>query len=190
MLTIDDSLNKDSKLIFICESPHIDEVKLGFPLAGYSGREMSKYLLGDDSISLGSIARDFSSYQKLGLKPFSIMNASQAPLQISAYKQNNLILPENIFFLERIRKIRDLSNVETDLLPLVNLMFKSFKNRCQHLSEMAVFVPCGVFARSFCKHLARETSGNFKYLDNIPHPSRAQWKTLTPMQLSQIAIKT
>ncbi len=45
---VNDLLHVENNVIFVLESPHIQEVKNGYPVAGKSGNDMSKVLFGLD----------------------------------------------------------------------------------------------------------------------------------------------
>ena len=48
---------EDVEILFILESPHTDEVKYQYPVAGNSGREMSDILFNRGDIPIGFIVK-------------------------------------------------------------------------------------------------------------------------------------
>ena len=117
-MKIKDILNDNSRLAFICESPHVDELKCGYPLAGYSGKEISKYLINDASISIGNVANSESLRRRLGLSAFSILNVSQLPMQRNAYIKNCCPIPPEIELYENLRTVSDFGYLPTYLIDL------------------------------------------------------------------------
>lgn len=76
---------------FVLESPHHDEIRLGYPAAGESGTIMSEALLGT-TIPFGRLLLENDPM----VAGYSVMNASCIPLQDSCYQEPNLrevILP-------------------------------------------------------------------------------------------------
>jgi hypothetical protein len=65
---------------FVLESPHRDEIRLGYPAAGDSGKIMSEVLLGEPT-PFGQLLQE-NNPMAAG---YSIMNASCIPLQDSCY---------------------------------------------------------------------------------------------------------
>ena len=47
---VNDLIYEDTKILFVLESPHIYEVKNGYPVAGKSGKDMSKILVDDSEL--------------------------------------------------------------------------------------------------------------------------------------------
>lgn len=159
------------KLLLVLESPHNDEVKNGYPVAGRSGIDMAWFLgLSDGKESLGSIASSESS------KGIGIMNISRVPLQ----KVNGLDMKYDEFVerldrtvrcgygsLQRHRGNRAYNMVEERLMA-------DFKSRYEKVDfdEDAMVVVCGAFAKKYFEMIG-EVKQKVHY---VPHPSRNQWR--------------
>ncbi|MFO7819229.1 MAG: hypothetical protein R6V17_03225, partial [Halanaerobacter sp.] len=103
-----DVINKDMDYLFILESPHIAEIKQGYPVAGNSGVEMTKFIYDeDDEDAFGKLVNNKDDYknQYHGLNKFSIMNVVPAPMQASALKECDVSSAEGkiVAILEKLR---------------------------------------------------------------------------------------
>jgi len=99
---VNDLIKSNTKIIFILESPHINEIKEHHPLAGKTGKLISKKLFSNDN-SFGSLLIENRSI----FKDYGIMNISQIPLQASAYPNdytNNSQIYNILRMFELIRK--------------------------------------------------------------------------------------
>jgi hypothetical protein len=82
---VPDLQGANTKWTFVLESPHHDEIRLGYPAAGDSGRIMSEVLLGA-SEPFGRLLQENNPV----VANYSVMNASCIPLQESCYHEPNL----------------------------------------------------------------------------------------------------
>lgn len=183
---IENIFHSKAQIAFILESPHIDEMHHGYPLAGKSGREMSKYLLNRYDVPLGFIAKTqdlFLSANCLVTNLFSIINVSKQPLQRKAY--NNCNIPDNINLMEKLKKLIEqgatfqTKHRQEELNLFKSEIYNSFKLECRkELKKKTILVPCGKFANLFTSQLIEDLPNKkFKLIKGIPHPSR-NWKRL------------
>jgi len=151
---VDDLLFDNTDVIFVLESPHTQEVKNGYPVAGKSGNDMSKVLFGLDE-SFGKLIYE----QKI--KHIGILNVSNYPLQHSAYKEE---------FRQNPKQRRyDKSGIN----PSVIKMMEDFKKRLEVHKDKKV-VLCGNFAQSAFESVFN--TDEFKTIFKVPHPSFNNWK--------------
>ena len=75
---VNDLVYDEVRVVFVLESPHTQEVKNGYPVAGKSGNDMSKVLFGLDE-AFGKLI-----YEQI-IKNIAIVNVCNYPLQKSAY---------------------------------------------------------------------------------------------------------
>jgi hypothetical protein len=194
---VENTLVPGARVAFVLESPHVDEVAHGYPLAGDAGRTMSRYLFERYDVPFGLIAlhhRELIS--ALGLpcqNPYSVMNVSRTPLQKKAYCDNKLKCPSNIDVRRRLKKALESSGKfstgqkDVRLKTLKTQLFRDFELQAQSLGQDVKLVPCGNFARAFCEELDRKHPQRFILrLRDVPHPSRAGWKRIDPTTLSAI----
>jgi hypothetical protein len=181
-----------AKVVFVLESPHIEEVAHGYPAAGATGRTMSAHLLGRSDIPFGLVARERRLVDVLKLArdvPYSIMNVSREPLQAVAYTMNGLSTPAGIDARTELRDslVRNgtLSTVHRDdrLNQLKQELYSQFRAECRKLQDKTVVVPCGKFARAFTHSLLAERGFAAKlelFPYDLPHPARRGWNSVSP----------
>ncbi len=160
---VDDLIDEDSKIIFVLESPHTDEVKNGYPVAGKSGKDISKVLFG--------LSEPFGKllYEKK-ITNIGIVNVSNYPLQKSAYKNQDL---KTIEFFEQIRQNPKTRKYDKNSInPTINKIMIDFKNRITTCRDKKV-VLCGNFAQNAFDFWLDENE--FKDILRVPHPSFNNW---------------
>jgi len=161
---VDDIVRGDTKVIFVLESPHIQEVKNGYPVAGKSGVDMSLVLFGI-SEAFGKLVYE-NRLSGLGL-----LNVSNLPLQKSAYQNPHAKVLE---FFETIRQNpRPRKNAKGGINLVIERMLNNFKSRLQKHKDKKV-VLCGRFAEGafdevFC-------DDEFVDVLRVPHPSFNNWR--------------
>ncbi|MEA3371300.1 MAG: hypothetical protein U9Q40_08155 [Campylobacterota bacterium] len=175
---VNDLVYEDSEIVFVLESPHTQEVKNGYPVAGKSGNDMSKILFGLDE-SFGKLI-----YEKK-IKNIAIVNVCNYPLQKSAYigvpklELGNEGCPEmckegDIEFFEKIRqnpKLRKHDRVGINAV--IEPMMSDFVSRVKKHKDKKI-VLCGNFAGAAFDSVLDETQ--FKKVLRVPHPSFNNWK--------------
>jgi hypothetical protein len=187
VLMVDDLIGENCEILFILESPHKNELKKRFPVAGESGVNLSKSVFKKDKyreIPFGKMLNKPYKYPEIAdrLNKFAVMNVSQLPLQINSIESKNLleeleeiysefkIIRENPFSISRN------SNITASLEAAIE---SDFFNRLDSIIEdnsLKKIVPLGAFAHSFYS----------KYLFNsdifsvygFNHPSRGRIEEL------------
>ena len=161
---VDDLVYENSEIVFVLESPHTQEVKNGYPVAGKSGNDMSKVLFGLDE-AFGKLI-----YEQT-IKNIAIINVSNYPLQKSAYQNPQMRELEQF---EKIRQNPRLRKYDKDgINAVVKPMMEDFSKRLsKHKDEKIVL--CGNFAMAAFDSVLNETQ--FKEILRVPHPSFNNWK--------------
>ncbi len=161
---VNDLVYDDSKIIFVLESPHTQEVKNGYPVAGKSGNDMSKILFGLDE-AFGKLI-----YERK-IKNIAILNVCNYPLQKSAYKNAEL---QELEFFEKIRQNPKLRKYDKDgINAVLQPMMSNFAKRLNEYKDKKI-VFCGNFAQKcFESYLNADEFQNILY---VPHPSFNNWK--------------
>ena len=163
---VDDIVHKDTKVIFVLESPHTQEVKHGYPVAGKSGVDMSLVLL-DKNEPLGKLI-----YEKK-LSYLGLLNISNIPLQKSAYNNPDAKVLE---FFETIRQNpKPRKNPKNGINLVIEKMLNSFKTRLEKHKDKKL-VLCGNFAQSAFDVVFSED--DFKEVLRVPHPSFNNWRKM------------
>ena len=160
---VPDLVCEDAKIIFILESPHTDEVKNTYPVAGKSGKDMSQVLFNLDE-AFGKLI-----YEKK-IKNIGILNISNYPLQKSAYKDKNF---KNLEFFEKIRQNPKLRKKDNPINKVIREMMGDFKSRLEVFKNKKI-VLCGNFAQNCFDTVFNED--DFTNILRVPHPSFNNWK--------------
>jgi hypothetical protein len=167
---VDDICTEYSKIIFILESPHKEELKHGVPLAGLSGRSMAKELFQVSNIEpMGKYLS--SQFQSV----YAIVNVSPFPLQKSAYPKDFVQrFVQELEIAESIRTSTAKSFREENKALFHSLLVKDFKARLmEHIGGDSIIVPCGKFAERFVNELVIKNEN--LVIDGVPHPSYNSW---------------
>lgn len=149
---IDDLSRPNSDVIFILESPHTQELKVGYPAAGDTGVNMSKVIFNCEQ-PLGELIKS----RAILPTQLSILNCSRIPLQSTCYAGEQLPLKLVDFF--RIQSIYDPS-VQSQKNQIKEILrsemglnaLDSFESRLYasiQISQKAKIVVCGVIAQCF-----------------------------------------
>lgn len=195
---------KELDYIFILESPHVDEVKDGHPLAGKSGEAVANFLLKNDKEeTFGKIVKD--SYDSdddtkskcanspLNNKKIAIINISNVPLQV--IEKSKEVTKNIVGALEDIRKNEITMNKEGAVYLLKKFAIK-FKPYCDRIGDDTTIVVCGDFARKYFDAISDDKITVEKRTETVkkeikkkidiikeqkrilyvPHPSRNQWQ--------------
>lgn len=181
-------INDNKRVLFVLESPHVDELIHKSPVSGSSGKSMTKTLFPYQNQALGI---------KLKSEPehiIGIMNICSVPMQeaayndkkvIELYNSNNESVGANSFFnvLENIREKpkTNYNNIETN--ELQNAILDDFREEMRKLeNQPLLIIPCGKTASEFFS-MAGVTSTNWTILSGIPHPSFNSWHRNTNKSL-------
>ncbi len=171
---VNDLLDDETEIIFVLESPHVYEVKNGYPVAGKSGKDMSKILMSDETLKKEPFGK--LVYEKK-LKNFGILNVSNIPLQELAYDvedKNFSALPTQLIFKDfvRFRQNPSLRKKECRVNNIIRLFQKDFKSRLEQHKDKKI-VLCGGFVQKIFNDTFSHS--DFKELIEVPHPSFNNW---------------
>lgn len=184
-------IGDSSEIIFILESPHIEELFYDAPISGLSGGTMTKALFGQENkIPLGRVVKDFliqnSESEELDhLNKIGIMNICRIPMQKAAYIHSKTIGKYGMFnsekfdgiieLLEQIRKNnKDFYKDESKNI-LQKIILDTFSASLHELKDKKLYlVPCGKTAEKFFK-LSGVSNPNWTIVEGIPHPSYNSW---------------
>ncbi|MBM7555401.1 hypothetical protein [Halanaerobacter jeridensis] len=190
---VEDVINREMNYLFILESPHKAEIKHGYPVAGNSGVEMTKFIYDQESKqAFGKLVSNVEDYQQhyKGLKQFGIINVAPAPMQASALENYKLSAVEKkiIHILEKLRvNYQAKSHRDQSWNEIKKVLVNDFAIRLNNiLSECAVnyLIPCGKLAQSYLELTitSKKVSTSAQIITDIPHPSRNQWRQYSSMK--------
>jgi len=170
---VEDLLGNNIKILLILESPHTDEIRYKYPVAGDTGIEISKYLLDEVNEPIGKYIKEH-----LDNSIYGIMNCCQIPMQESPYCSN--FQKKEIFdAFKTIRKteedVEKRNNENTKFVD--NQICNDLKRRLLSIikkSEIQLIVPCGNMANYFINKCSN-IIGEIEIYKDIPHPAYNNW---------------
>ena len=187
-MIVDDSISEEPepRTVLLVESPDENEICHGHPLAGSSGKSVTRKLLTDqhNNTPIGCFLHRGCQcaqvdIQSAAISSLGLMNVSLLPLDSKVYCQNiHRQYSELLCYLKAIK-----NNPCVDLLSdhAPSRVYEAIRNdlrrRLRCLSSNVLVVPCGKVARTFvCQNMSSYQGGPEIYVDNdIPHPSRNFW---------------
>jgi hypothetical protein len=177
-----DVIHPATKMVFVLESPHAQELKHSTPAAGASGATMSKHLLGEAfrRQPLGILLKEKPRVypNPLTLESLGILNVSPIPLQSSAYPDAGVQKTFGKWFeiLNYIRTNNGRKWYQDERLNQIqSVLIQSFRLRLQSLQDRSIIlVPCGKFAQKFVG-LADVHGDRWQVINDVPHPSYNSW---------------
>lgn len=172
-------VNKYKKVVFILESPHVDELKNNAPVAGLSGKAMTKTLFKDEATAIG-IKLKGEPENKVG-----IMNICNIPMQRAAYVEEEIVkkygtinLEKQSDFFASIEKIRTATKAKyknENQNELQKYIMQDFREEMEKLKDRELLIiPCGKTAEKFFE-IANVSSDKWEVLNGVPHPSFGNW---------------
>ncbi len=166
---VDDIIPKDVsklKICFVLESPHNEEIKFKYPLAGQSGKTVMKKLVEKSS------DKSFGNYLKndnLLNKKIAVVNVVNIPLQ----NTENCDVNTDLSFIRRNYK-SVLKHRCQKYNQLEKCIINNFNHRIKDINNSCLFVLCGKFAETYFNKTSKKQCDKIC----IPHPSRNQWNNI------------
>lgn len=182
-----DDLNVDTcKVLFILESPHTDEILAKYPVAGNSGKAMTKKFIDCSVLNRKYKDTPFGNIAKCHEKDFGILNVCQISLQPSAYCCKNLeqmmsdehmLKLYSCFVLRNKEKCLDSKSCgDVVCIDTKNIILSDFEQRLKKVSKKAHVFTCGKFADTFFESLTKKEAQKYTNRHNsVPHPSFGNW---------------
>ena len=172
---VNDLIGSKTEIIFVLESPHVYEVKNGYPVAGKSGKDMSKILFEDEELKKESFGKLI--YEKR-VQKFGIVNISNVPLQELAYDLNDekfSSLPTQLIFKDfaLFRQNPSLRKKDCRVNKLIKIYQEDFKKRLEVHRDKKI-VLCGAFVHKIFNDVFAHS--DFKVVLEVPHPSFNNWQ--------------
>lgn len=175
LYSVKDITDAHTKMIFILESPHKEEIKAGVPLAGLSGRSMAKELFGrEDILPMGKLLKQYISEDKETI--YGIVNVCPFPLQLSAFPDAAFVesFKDEIKMAEAVRVSSAKVFKDKDKETFDHLLLEDFGDRLLAAAkEDTMIVPCGKFAEKYVNKIPSLDKLNIIY--GVPHPSYNSW---------------
>ncbi|MEA3228546.1 MAG: hypothetical protein U9P38_05665 [Campylobacterota bacterium] len=174
---VNDLLYDDTEIVFVLESPHVYEVKNGYPVAGKSGKDMSKVLVQDEALKNDSFGK-LVYEQKI--QKFGIVNISNIPLQELAYStedSNFSKLPTQLIFKDFVlfRQNPSLRKKDCRVNKLIKIFQEDFAKRLSPHRDKKIVLCGGFVHKIFNDTFSHE---EFRATIEVPHPSFNNWSKL------------
>mgnify|MGYP006271877343 CR=1 FL=1 len=196
---VEDVINSGMNYLFILESPHKAEINNGYPVAGNSGVEMTKFIYWQKSEhAFGKLLSKIDNYIQhyKGLDQFGIMNVVSAPMQSSAL-EDELSTSEKkiVHILEKLRvNYGARSHRNQDWNQVKEVLISNFAKRLNNIlsqQELEYIIPCGKFAQTYLQLVmtSQEFKSTAEIISGIPHPSRNQWRQYNSMSKLKAVLK-
>lgn len=182
MWNVEDLLPEGSspiRLLFVLESPHIDELDAGVPVVGGAGTSALRFLQ-DTRWAGQSLGRFIADKHAAGDARLAVMNVSTVPLQRRAFERTEGVpglTPEEWHWLgSTFRRSRAMTvDATPDLRANVvgKLLLDSVQGRIESLSldSECTIVACGRFAQRYVRQLRGLPGASL----GVPHPANNQW---------------
>jgi hypothetical protein len=171
---VEDLICNETRILFILESPHKDEIRYGIPVAGRAGSTMTKVLFQEE-LPLGRYLKENWEMQKQ--KQFGIMNVCNIPMQRTAYGETGNNEMHKVVFdaIERVRTSTTKGKFKDEMMNQVQEYIEgNLQQRLDQLKDRKLLViPCGKFAEKYLKRMV--LSDKWVVLWGIPHPSYNSW---------------
>lgn len=178
---VESLLTERSKMIFILESPHIQELKHGAPVSGSSGATMSRHLFGPKyQKPLGLLCKKNveENKERPALDVIGLMNVCGIPMQKKAYNGDPVLQQHGEFFsvLEGVRQNNQTFHYRDARWEAMQAVIVGrFRKRLEKLAgKKCVVIPCGRFSQKFFR-LTGVRDKNWRVIANVPHPSYNSW---------------
>lgn len=179
---VPDILLPTAQVIFVLESPHVQELKYGAPVSGSSGATMTKHLFGDPYVKypLGLLVKKNADEAKNRprLNRIGLMNVCNIPMQAAAYR-NPAVQQRYGDWMRALGALRTANQQDEYrdewVTAIQSVLVASLRSKLAALrNRTAVFVPCGRFAQKFYR-ISDVHSPSWTVIDQVPHPSYHSW---------------
>ena len=190
---------KEVEYLFILESPHTEEIKNGYPLAGESGKDVSRYLLNINE-PFGKLIKE----KKLKEKKIAIVNVSNVPLQPFNTKKDDKEI-SNIKDIDKIKnnlesiRKREISDSTIGSKKLFELFKKRISEYIENNESLKFIILCGEFVKKYFDYFLKNSKVQVKHIINlndyeskilyVPHPSRHQWTFIDKYKINLETLK-
>lgn len=177
---------EDMKFLFIAESPYFNELYYQVPLAGNSGKSITKFIRQyiskkiPENYPFGPYIKNYNNAN------FGIMNCTTYPLSKKVYENFELLDVNNtdkINQFESIRqypqrfKVKDSLNNDVSTYKELLQDFEYRLNKYHKKNSNFTIISCGKLSEKFIQNLSHSNSQillEHKVIQ-VPHPSYNQW---------------
>jgi hypothetical protein len=177
------------ELVFVFESPHVDELRARVPVAGAAGKSALRFLLPGQPKEL-SLGRFVQQSHAVGDDRIAILNVSNVPMQQAAFVDSEApdLEEEEWTLIGKVRKstARSLSSIRaTETRAVSQLLAEGLRHRLAGVAtgSQARVVAAGAFAQ-------RMVAAAYPDLRpgplRVPHPSFNHWHQMANQDLPDL----
>ncbi|KQV69685.1 hypothetical protein ASC64_07570 [Nocardioides sp. Root122] len=169
------------QLVFVFESPHVDELKARVPVAGAAGKSAFRFLLPGQPKQM-SLGRFVQQSHAAGDDRIAILNVSNVPMQQAAFVDAETpdLGDGEWTLIEKIRRSRARSPSSmrgAEARAMSELLLAGFRHRLSDVADVADgfdgrVVAAGAFAQ---RMVAAAIPDLLPKPLRVPHPSFSQW---------------
>jgi hypothetical protein len=175
------------RVVLLLESPHTEEFRYKYPLAGNSGLFVAR-VLAEKVASfnlLDSITPLGRQLMCRGIESIGIMNCSNYPMDKRVYAAVDYVANQNkINALELIRhNPKSATRSDSECQTVENDVVASLRERLSRLPGSALIVPCGSVARNTLQKVSMSDLNI--YQKRVPHPARGRWSVASNFEDAQ-----
>ena len=171
-------MGRTAELVFVFESPHVDELRTRLPVAGAAGKSALRFLLPDSPKDL-SLGRFVQQSHDAGDDRIAILNVSNVPMQAAAFVdvESPDLEKEEWARIEKARKSRArlISSVRSaEARAIFEVLVEGLRRRCSGAATNSDgrLVAAGTFAQRVVTAALPDLTPTPL---NVPHPSFNQW---------------
>jgi hypothetical protein len=175
------------ELVFVFESPHVDELRTGLPVVGAAGKSALRFPLPDPpkDLSLGRFVQQSHAARD---DRIAILNVSNVPMQAAAFvdaeapdlKESEWTLIEAVR-RSRARSVSSMRGAQTRAIS--GVLVDGLRKR---LSDVATGFEGGVVsAGTFAQRMVAAAFPDLTPL-HVPHPSFNQWNRVANQNLPDL----
>jgi hypothetical protein len=178
-----------AELVFVFESPHVEELRAGLPVVGAAGRSALRFLLPDQPKDL-SLGQFVEQSHLAGHGRIAILNVSNVPMQAAAFDDGDApdLRQQEWALLEKVRRstARSVSSMRgTEARAVTEHLVGALGDRLSKLATTggSHVVAAGIFAQ---RVMAAASPDLLPGLLKVPHPSFNQWNRLANQELPSL----
>lgn len=168
---------RDARLVFVFESPHVDELRSRLPVDGSAGKSALRFLLEDQPRGL-SLGRFVQQRRAVGDHRVAVLNVSNVPMQDVAFVESEApdLEQDAWTLLERVRRstarsVSSMRGVEARMIS--ELLARGLRDRLSRVADTENRV---VAAGSLAQRMVAAALPDLQPEPlHVPHPSFNQW---------------
>ena len=177
------------ELVFVFESPHVDELRTGLPVAGTAGKSALRFLLPGQPKDR-SLGRFVEQSHAAGDDRIAILNVSNVPMQEAAFVDDEApdLGEDEWTLIEKVRRsrARSISSMRgAETRAISEVLVDGHRSRLSSVATRseARVVAAGTFAQRMVAGASPDLTPSPLH---VPHPSFNQWNRMANQNLTDL----